>query len=81
MGALKAVESAGAAHLAGMVVRAPNGAVLRGDFVATHGYRAFRDRGLALRRTVLDAILIDCARTAGAAATSRPSASASAYAP
>ena len=45
MGALDAVEGAGAAHLAGMIVRAPNGAALRGDFVAEHGYSAFRDRG------------------------------------
>ncbi|MFL5608172.1 MAG: NAD(P)/FAD-dependent oxidoreductase [Gemmatimonadaceae bacterium] len=66
MGALDAVERAGAAHLAGMTVRAPNGALIRGDFVATHGYSAFRDRGLALRRTRLDPILLDCARRAGA---------------
>jgi flavin-dependent dehydrogenase len=66
MGALDAVERAGAAHLAGMTVRAPNGALIRGDFVATHGYTAFRDRGLALRRIRLDPILLDCARTAGA---------------
>ena len=66
MGALARVERAGAAHLAGMTVRAPNGAIIRGDFVASHGYRAFRDRGLALRRTVLDPILLDCARGAGA---------------
>lgn len=66
MGALNAVESAGAAHLAGMTVRAPNGATLRGDFVAEHGYSAFRDRGLALRRTRLDPILLECARDAGA---------------
>ncbi len=66
MGALDAVERAGAAHLAGMVVRAPNGTTLRGDFVAQHGFRAYRDRGLALRRTRLDPILLDCARQAGA---------------
>jgi flavin-dependent dehydrogenase len=66
MGALDAVEDAGAAHLAGMIVRAPNGASLRGDFVAEHGYSAFRDRGLALRRTALDPILIACACGAGA---------------
>ena len=66
MGALDAVERAGAAHLGGMTVRAPNGVTLRGDFVAQHGYSAFRDRGLALRRTVLDPILLDCARRAGA---------------
>jgi menaquinone-9 beta-reductase len=66
MDALDAVEGAGAAHLAGMTVRAPNGALIRGDFVASHGYSAFRDRGLALRRTRLDPILLDCARSAGA---------------
>jgi len=66
MGALDAVEGAGAAHLAGMIVRAPNGALIRGDFVASHGYRAFRDRGLAIRRTILDPVLLDCARNAGA---------------
>jgi geranylgeranyl reductase family protein len=66
MGALDAVERAGAAHLAGMTVRAPNGALIRGDFVAAHGFSAFRDRGLALRRTRLDPILLDCARRAGA---------------
>ncbi len=66
MGALDAVERAGAAHLSGMIVRAPNGAALRGDFVAAHGFRAFRDRGLALRRLVLDPILLDRARSAGA---------------
>jgi flavin-dependent dehydrogenase len=66
MGALDAVEGAGAAHLAGMVIRAPNGAALRGDFVGQHGFRAFRDRGLALRRTILDPLLLQCARNAGA---------------
>src|SRR4051812_883441 len=66
MGALEAVEAVGAAHLAGMTVRAPNGALIRGDFAASHGFPAFRDRGLALRRTLLDPILLDCARRAGA---------------
>ena len=66
MGALAAVEGAGAAHLAGMIIRAPNGEQLRGDFIGEHGFRAFRDRGLSLRRTVLDPILLDCAKRAGA---------------
>jgi flavin-dependent dehydrogenase len=66
MGALEACERAGAAHLAGMVIRAPGGARIRGEFAAAHGFRAFRDRGLALRRPVLDAILLDRARAAGA---------------
>ena len=71
MGALEAVEAAGAAHLAGMVVRAPNGALIRGDFAASHGFPAFRDRGLALRRTLLDPILLDVARRAGAVVRER----------
>ncbi|HTI62051.1 MAG TPA: NAD(P)/FAD-dependent oxidoreductase [Gemmatimonadaceae bacterium] len=66
MGALRRVEQSGAAALAGVRVRAPNGAVIAGDFVAAHGYRGYRDRGLSVRREVLDAILLDCARMAGA---------------
>ena len=66
MGALDAVDRAGAVHLTGMVIRAPNGATLHGDFVAAHGFRAFRDRGISLRRTALDSILLDRAREAGA---------------
>jgi len=66
MGALERVEGAGGAQLRGMVVRAPSGDVIHGQFAASHGFRGFRDRGLALRRTTLDAILLDCARAAGA---------------
>lgn len=66
IGALDEVERSGAAQLAGMCVRAPNGAWMRGDFVARHGYRGYRDRGLALPRERLDSILLECARRAGA---------------
>lgn len=66
MDALSAAESTGAAHLAGMRVRAPNGAVIHGEFAAKHGFNGFRDRGLAVRRTLLDAILLERARAAGA---------------
>ena len=66
MGALRAIEAAGPAHLGGMIVRAPNGEHIRGDFAADHGFRGFRDRGLAIRRHVLDEILLDRARAAGA---------------
>jgi geranylgeranyl reductase family protein len=66
MGALDEIEKSGAAQLTGMRVHAPNGATIHGEFAAEHGYRGFRDRGLALRRTVLDAILLDRARFAGA---------------
>ena len=67
MGALEAVEQSGAAHLVGMRVRAPNGTWMRGEFAAApRGFRAFSDWGLALPRERLDAILLDCARHAGA---------------
>jgi geranylgeranyl reductase family protein len=66
MGALERVERSGAAQLSGISVRAPSGDIIRGDFIASHGFRGFRDRGLSVRREVLDAILLDCAREAGA---------------
>jgi flavin-dependent dehydrogenase len=65
MGALPTIEAAGAMHLSGMKVRAPNGREILGHFAAQHGFRGFRDRGLGVRRTVLDATLVDCARRAG----------------
>jgi flavin-dependent dehydrogenase len=66
MGALDLIERAGAAQLAGMTIRAPSGVAFEGRFVAAHGFRGFRDRGLALRREVLDTIVLDRARAAGA---------------
>jgi flavin-dependent dehydrogenase len=66
MGALARLEAAGGAQLDGMVVRAANGREIRGEFVARHGFRGFRDRGLAIPRTVLDPVLLDRARAAGA---------------
>ncbi|MBV6522393.1 MAG: Kynurenine 3-monooxygenase [Gemmatimonadaceae bacterium] len=73
MGVLRALESAGGEQLNGMEVHAPGGAVVHGEFVAKHGYRGFRDWGLAIRRTVLDAILLDAARIAGARVMERVS--------
>ncbi len=66
MGVLADIEARGASQLAGMIVRAPSGRQLRGDFAATHGFRGFRDRGLAIRRRVLDEVLLSAARNAGA---------------
>ncbi|HEX6575729.1 MAG TPA: NAD(P)/FAD-dependent oxidoreductase, partial [Gemmatimonadaceae bacterium] len=65
MNVLDAVESTGAAQLAGMRVHAPNGATIKGNFKGDHGFRGFRDRGLAVRRTVLDAMLLERAKQAG----------------
>ncbi|MEO7218502.1 MAG: NAD(P)/FAD-dependent oxidoreductase [Gemmatimonadaceae bacterium] len=66
MGAMEAIDASGPAHLTGMRVRAPNGCELTGNFVAQHGFSAFRDRGIALRRSILDAILVERAQLAGA---------------
>jgi menaquinone-9 beta-reductase len=66
MGALGAVEAAGAARLEGMIVRAPSGARIVGRFRAVRGYVPWQPHGLALRRRVLDALLLERARAAGA---------------
>ena len=66
MGVLEQIERSGAAHLAGMRVHAPNGTVFQGRFADVEGFRGYRDRGLALRRTILDHLLLDRARAVGA---------------
>lgn len=66
LGALEAVERAGPAHLAGMRIHGPDGGSFLGEFAAAHGFRGFRDHGLALRRSVLDMLLLDRARQLGA---------------
>jgi geranylgeranyl reductase family protein len=66
MGVLEEIENTHPAHLAGMMVRAPNGKFARGEFAANHGFHAFRDKGLAIRRTILDEIVLRGARRAGA---------------
>ncbi|HVT40899.1 MAG TPA: FAD-dependent monooxygenase [Gemmatimonadaceae bacterium] len=66
MGALEAIEAAGGAQLAGMTIHAANGVSFQGRFAAAHGFRGFRDSGLALRREALDSIVLNAARSAGA---------------
>ncbi len=65
MGALNTLESGVASALTGMVVHAPNGGRIHGEFVARHGFRGFRDRGLGVRREILDTLLLERARSAG----------------
>ena len=67
MGLLPRIEEAGAAALGGMRVRAPNGTTFNGRYADVAGYRGYRDRGLALRRTILDQMLLSRARDVGAA--------------
>ena len=66
MNVLDEIERTSPAHLAGMRVRAPDGHYADGEFASTHGFRPFRDYGLAVRRTILDEIVLNGARTAGA---------------
>jgi len=66
MGVLDEVESTHPAHLAGMRVRAPNGVFADGKFASNHGFHGFRDKGLAIRRMILDEIVLRGAQTAGA---------------
>jgi flavin-dependent dehydrogenase len=66
LGVLSAVEAAGGAQLSGMSITTPDGTEFRGDFLASHGFRGFRDSGIALRRTVLDALLLNHACQLGA---------------
>ncbi len=65
MGALASLEAAGATTLGGMRVLV-GGESFEGRFAGAHRWRGFRDRGLAVRRERLDALLLDCARAAGA---------------
>lgn len=65
MGALETLEQGDAASLTGMVVHAPSGDRIHGEFVARHGFRGFRDKGLGVRREVLDTLLVERARAAG----------------
>ena len=66
MNVLDEIERTSPAHLAGMRVRSPDGHFADGEFASTHGFRPFRDYGLAVRRTILDAIVLNGARAAGA---------------
>ena len=66
MGLLARIEEAGASALGGMRVRAPNGITFHGRYAEVAGHRGYRDRGLALRRTILDQMLLSRARDVGA---------------
>jgi geranylgeranyl reductase family protein len=66
MNVLSAARSAGAAALDGMRVRAPDGTELIGEFGAARQRQGAHTRGIALRRELLDPLLVDAARGAGA---------------
>jgi len=66
MNVLDEIERSRPAHLAGMRIHAPDGHYADGEFSANHGFRPFREYGLAVRRIILDEIVLGGARTAGA---------------
>lgn len=66
MDALGALERASSARLGGMRVRSPDGTTFQGSFSANTGFHGFRDYGVAVRRTILDAMLLARAQRAGA---------------
>jgi menaquinone-9 beta-reductase len=66
MGALDAVIEAGAAHLSGMTIHAVNGRSFEGRFDAARACRGERNAAMGIRRELLDAIVLDRARAAGA---------------
>ena len=66
MDALDTLESGHSARLTGMRVHSPDGTTIQGSFAANTGFRAFRNYGIAVRRPILDAILLARAQRAGA---------------
>lgn len=64
MNVLSQVEPHGS-QLSGMRVRSPRGEWLHGEFAGSHGFRGYSDSGLAVRRTILDAALLEAAARAG----------------
>jgi flavin-dependent dehydrogenase len=66
MNVLDEIERTSPAHLSGMRIRSPDGHYADGEFAANHGFRPFREYGLAVRRIILDEIVLGGARRAGA---------------
>lgn len=66
MSVLDDIERTSPAHLSGMKIRSPNGQTATGNFAANHGFKGFVDHGLAIRRTILDEVVLNGARRAGA---------------
>lgn len=59
LGVLKTVDEAGAVPLRGMRIWAPDGTVLEALYPTSGPYRGYRDHALAVRRLVLDQILLE----------------------
>jgi flavin-dependent dehydrogenase len=62
LGVLKDVDAAGAQSLRGMRIVAPDGTTLDARYATAGPWRGYRDHALAIRREVLDRLLLDRAR-------------------
>jgi len=65
LGVLAEVEAAGAQKLAGMRIVSDDGADVTGRFAGAHDFTPYRPYGLAVRRSVLDTVLVRAAERAG----------------
>jgi flavin-dependent dehydrogenase len=63
LGVLKEVDGAGAQPLRGMRIVAPDGTALDARYPTAGRWRGYRDHALAVRREVLDRLLLDRARS------------------
>jgi menaquinone-9 beta-reductase len=59
LGALKALDAAGAATLSGMRITAPDGTVVTGHYGPLGPWRPYRGHALGVARTTLDTALVD----------------------
>ena len=63
LGVLKDVDEAGAQPLRGMRIVAPDGTILDARYPTAGRWRGYRDHALAIRREVLDGLLLERARS------------------
>ena len=61
-----ALAGANPGLLKGMRIVSPNGTSFEGRFLGGHAFRGYSDHGVAVRRSVLDAMLAEAASSAGA---------------
>jgi flavin-dependent dehydrogenase len=59
LGALKALDAAGAVPISGMRITAPDGTVVTGTYRPQGPWRPYRDHALGITRTMLDATLVE----------------------
>lgn len=64
LGALKAIDAAGASALGGMRITAPDGTTIVGRYHSVAGWRPYRQHAMGVPRPTLDGALVERLRTA-----------------